>query len=229
VELAGLARGGRVVEIGPGTGKATVPLARRGLEVVAVELGEGLAAVARRNLSDFPNVEIVNEPFETWQPRGGPFDAVVAFTAFHWVDADVRYAKPARLLRPGGALAFLVTKAVLPEDGDSFWVEVQEDYDAVVPSDENRPPPRPDEVEDDSAEVERSGLFGPVSVRRYLWELEYTADEYVAVLQTYSGHRSIPEPERGELHERIRRRIESRPGGRIRYTYLGLLHVAPRL
>jgi hypothetical protein len=196
---------------------------------VAVELGEGLAAIARRNLADFPNVAVVNEPFETWQPRGAPFDAVFAFTAFHWVDADVRYAKPAQLLRRRGALAFLVTRPVLPDDGDSFWVEVQEDYDTVVPSDDNRPPPRPDEVEDDSAEIEASGLFGPVAVRRYVWELEYTADKYVAVLQTYSGHRSIPEPQRAELHERIRRRIESRPRGRIRYTYLGLLHVAPRL
>ncbi|MBA3794479.1 MAG: methyltransferase domain-containing protein, partial [Rubrobacter sp.] len=39
---------GRILEIGCGTGQATVPLARRGYEILCVELGENLAAVARR-------------------------------------------------------------------------------------------------------------------------------------------------------------------------------------
>ncbi|HET8788172.1 MAG TPA: rRNA adenine N-6-methyltransferase family protein, partial [Actinomycetes bacterium] len=41
-ELAGVGPGARVLEIGPGTGQATVPLAERGCRVVAVELGAGL-------------------------------------------------------------------------------------------------------------------------------------------------------------------------------------------
>jgi protein-L-isoaspartate O-methyltransferase len=43
IQLAGLRAGDRVVEIGCGTGQATVPLAERGLAVTAVELGAGLA------------------------------------------------------------------------------------------------------------------------------------------------------------------------------------------
>jgi len=39
IDLAGLDAGGRVIEIGCGTGQATVPLAERGLAVTAVELG----------------------------------------------------------------------------------------------------------------------------------------------------------------------------------------------
>jgi protein-L-isoaspartate O-methyltransferase len=46
-ELAGVGPGRRVLEIGPGTGQATVPLAERGCRIVAVELGAGLAAVAQ--------------------------------------------------------------------------------------------------------------------------------------------------------------------------------------
>src|SRR3712207_9472293 len=54
--LAGIGPGCRVLEIGCGTGQATVPLAERGCEVVAVELGPQMAAVARRNLARFPAV-----------------------------------------------------------------------------------------------------------------------------------------------------------------------------
>jgi protein-L-isoaspartate O-methyltransferase len=44
-ERAGIGPGCRVLEIGPGTGQATLPLAERGCQVVAVELGAELAAV----------------------------------------------------------------------------------------------------------------------------------------------------------------------------------------
>ena len=51
VELTGAPPGGRILEIGPGTGKATVALAGRGYALLGVELGPQLAEVARRNLA----------------------------------------------------------------------------------------------------------------------------------------------------------------------------------
>jgi len=224
-ELAGLRAGDRILELGPGTGKATLALAERGFRVVGLELGEGLAAVARRKLGAFPDVEIVTVPFERWE-TDERFDAIAAFTAFHWIDPDVRYAKSAELLREGGMLAIVDTTHVLPEGGDPFWVEVQTDYDAVVPSPDNRPPPRPEEARVLAEEITASGLFGDVEVRRYLWDAPYTADEYIAVLDTYSGHRSMADDERNELYRRIRARI----GGRtVTKTYLFTMNVAARL
>ncbi len=223
--LAGLSAGDRILELGPGTGKATVQLAERGFRVMGVELGEGLATVARRKLAAFPEVEIVNVPFERWETDES-FDAVTAFTAFHWLDPEVRYEKSAEILRDGGALAVVDTKHVLREGGDPFWVEVQDDYDAVAPSPENRPPPPPDEVPDLTEEVAASGHFRNVAVRRYLWDAPYGADEYIAVLDTYSGHRSMVDDERTELYRRIRERIGERT---VTKTYLFTMNVAARL
>jgi SAM-dependent methyltransferase len=208
------------VEIGPGTGQATLPLAERGFEIVGVELGERLTAFAREKLSAFNRVEIVNAPFETWEPDG-QFDAVVAFTAFHWIDPEARYEGSARLLRPGGALAIVKTKHVA--GSDPFWAEVRADYEAVVPSEENKPPPLPEEVEDLAAEIATSRRFGPAVIRRYLWDVQYDADSYINVLETYSGHRSIPEDRRKDLYERIRRRIGD---SEVSKTMLAILHVA---
>jgi SAM-dependent methyltransferase len=228
VAYARLKEGSRVLEIGCGTGQATLPLAERGLEVVCVELGAGLAAFARRKLAGFPRVEVVQAVFEDWEAEEASFDAVVAFTAFHWLDPEVKYSKPARLLRPGGALAVAETDHVQVEGGDPFWPEVQADYDAVVPSDENRPPPRPEEVDELRAEIEETGLFGDVEVRRYLADVTYTAEEYIGVLGTYSPNLAMEPATRERLFDRIRRRVEARPGGRVRKTYLFTLNLARR-
>lgn len=69
--LAGLDGSARVLEIGPGTGKATRGLLRRGWSVVAVEPGAQLAAVARRVLAGH-DLRVDVSPFETWHDTGYP-------------------------------------------------------------------------------------------------------------------------------------------------------------
>jgi SAM-dependent methyltransferase len=224
--IAGLREGSRLLEIGCGTGQATLPLAGRGYSVVCVELGAGLAAVAQRKLAPFPAVEVVTANFESWEPERAGFDAVVSFTALHWIDPELRYAKPARLLRAGGHVAVGGTLHVRRPDGDSFWVEVQEDYDAVMPGDDNGAPPPPDAIESLREEIEAGGCFEYVAWRTYLWDQPYTAEEYIALLNTYSGHRALDDKRRDELYRRIRARIEARPGGRVTKTYLTMLNVA---
>lgn len=238
VVLADLPVGARIVEIGCGTGQATVPLAQRGYAITCVELGEQLAAVARRNVAGFPSVDVINTNFETWQAERSEFDAVVAFSAFHWIAPGLRYRKSAGLLREGGKLAIVSVAHVLPGDGDPFFVDVQEDYEAVVPDDPNTRagaggPPQPDAVADRSdeilgGEIETSGRFCNVTSRRYLRDLVYTADEYIAVLNTYSGHRALDDDTRERLLTRIHRRIEGRPERKVRKTYLAMLYVAER-
>jgi SAM-dependent methyltransferase len=212
-ELASLEPGSRVLEIGPGTGKATAELVRRGYAVTGIELSANLAGIARRNV---PEAEIVVADFEHWEPREAGFDAIVAFAAFHWIAPELRYTKPARLLRPGGVLAVIHGPHVLPEDGDPFFLEVQEDYDAVVPHPDNGPPKAPEAIDSRWAdEFRASGEFDLVEERRHLHPLTYTADEFVAVLGTYSENVALPAEQREELFRRIHARIEARPRGRV--------------
>lgn len=202
-----------------------------GYEIVGIELGEGLAAGAREKLADFPNAKIINADFETWEPTDERFDAIVAFTAFHWLDPEIRYRKSAALLKPGGTLAVIATQHVVPEGGDRFWRDVQQDYEAVVPDEESTKagaPGPPEAVEDLSQEIAASGLFRNVATRRYLWDVTYTADEYIAVLDTYSGHRGLEPNKRKQLYERIHKRIVARPKGSVTKTYLATLNVARR-
>src|SRR5437870_5484537 len=105
VVLSGIPPGGRILEIGCGTGQATLPFARRGYRILAVELGANLAAVARAKLAAYPAVQVHIGTFEEWPVEERAFDLAIAATAFHWIDPAVRCRKTAAALRPGGALA----------------------------------------------------------------------------------------------------------------------------
>jgi SAM-dependent methyltransferase len=226
--LAGMGPGCRVLEIGCGTGQATVPLAERGCRIVAVELGASLAAVARRNLRPFPEAEVVLAAFEDWPLPPEPFDAVVSATAFHWLDPRVRVAKAADALRPGGALATIATYHVAGGTM-AFFEAVQTCYEQWDPT--TQPGlrlPRAADIPEESAELAASGRFGPATFRRYEWEQPYSAADYLALLLTYSGHRALAPATRRNLLACIADLIDSRHAGRITKRYLTELRVAHR-
>lgn len=91
-----------------------------------------LAAVARRNLARFPEVEVVAAAFEDWPLPAEPFDLVLAATAFHWIDPAVRVVKAAAALRPGGALSTVTTHHVAGGD-ESFFAAAQACYERWDP------------------------------------------------------------------------------------------------
>jgi SAM-dependent methyltransferase len=223
-ELAGLGPRSRIVEVGCGTGKATLPLAGRGMRITCVELGASLAAVAQRRLALFPAVEVVVADFETWTPPRTDYDALVSFTAYHWIERELRYPKAAEVLRDGGAMAIAMVHHVLPPDADPFFLEAQADYEAVGRGGE--PPGPPETVEAFGGEMAASGLFRVVAERRYLWDVEYTADEYVDVITTYSENIAMDTRSRESLVELLRARIGDRS---IRKTYLATLDVGERV
>ena len=216
VALGELEPDDRLLEIGCATGKATRPLLERGFSVVCVELGAQLAERARRNLTGLP-VEIRVAPFEQWEDEAGAFDLVYAATAWHWLDPAIRYLKAHRLLRAGGHLAFWSALHAFPPGFDPFFTEIQEAYDGIGKHRQGEwPPPRPEDIPDDAAEIEASGLFEDVRVRRYGWERLYTADEYIALLSTFSDHIALESKMREQLFREIRRRIVERPDRRNR-------------
>src|SRR5690348_9503758 len=229
VRLARLRSGDRVLEVGCATGKATIPLARRGFRITCVELGADLAAEARRNLAGFPRVNISDGAFETWEPPQAGFALVFAATAWHWIDPAVRYRRAWELLYEGGHLAFWSATHAFPVGGDRFFRDLQETYDEIG---EGLPPgaqfPAAAELPDEQAEIEATGLFTDTQIGRFGWEIEYTADEYIRLLDTFSGHLAMAQWQRDRLYGEIRRRLAERPGGRLSRGWGAVLHVARR-
>jgi SAM-dependent methyltransferase len=222
--------GDRLLEVGCGTGKATIPFAERGLAITCLEPGPSLAATARHNLAPFPLVQVVGQAFEDWQPVGQErFDLVFSATAWHWIDPAVGYELAWRWLRPGGYLAVWATEHVFPADGDPFFRELQEVYDEIG---EGMPAGTwyfaPGEQPDHRAAIEGSGLFTVTSIRHFDWEISYTAEAYIALLDTFSSHIDMAGWQRDRLYGEIRRRLAARPDGKLRRHWGVALQIAAR-
>lgn len=231
VSISGIPSGGRILEVGCGTGQATLPFARRGYEVLCVELGKKLSAVARRNLSEYPRVEVLTGNFEETPLPEEAFDLLASATAFHWLDPAVAYPKAARSLNPGGAIALFWNEHVHTDADPGFFAATQDIYAREAPEiwDENYDgPPSPEDLPDRTDEIEGSRLFGPVVRRSYRWDRAYDAAGYLQVLNTYSGHISLRDETRTRLYDGISRLIAEEHGGRIVKGYQTSLYVARR-
>ena len=231
VALASLQPAADLLEIGCGTGRTTLPLARRGFRITCVELGENLAALARRNFAPFPDVRIVVSPFETWDPAGERFDLVYAASSWHWLDPNVRYLNAAAILKPSGSLAIISGGHAFPKDADRFFFEIQDVYRelGMEPKGEQWPPPLPEDVPDMREEIEATGLFADFQSRRHVWEKLYTAEDYIALLNTFSGHIALAPDKREYLYRNVRERINARAGSHIRRHWLAILNAARKL
>lgn len=222
--LTGLGPGSTVIEIGPGTGQATRDLVRTGATVTAVELGPALAGRLAANL---PQVHVVRAAFEDWAPPA-PVALVAGFTAWHWVDRTVRAERAHAALRVGGHLATVTTEHVRGGTID-FFVRAQESYLRWDPAtDPDEPFLAADEVPPAVDEIDTSPLFEPVTRLRYRQDISYTADSYLDVLRTYSGHRALPAAAREGLLGELRRSIDHDHAGMITKSYLHELRIARR-
>lgn len=218
-------RGADVLELGCGTGQASLPLAQRGCRLTCVEMGANLARITAQKLSAFPSATVINTRFEDYNP-GRVFDMVFSKDAWHWFDPQLKYAKAASLLRPGGVLALSMSAHAFPSDYDRYFEEIQESYKAIGEARIKFPPPPPEAMPDLRGEIEASGFFKDVRIMRNLWTREFTAGEYIDLMNTASDHRLMEPAKRERLFADMRRLIDARPFGRIRRHNLTILYAA---
>lgn len=240
-EITGLGEGSRVLEVGCGTGQATRSLAALGCRVTAVEPGEDLAALARRNLADFGNVEIETARFEDWDDGGRRFDVLVAASSWHWVDLAIGWPKARDVLNPGGWMA-LLGNAVARRPGEpEAYAETADLHERFTPGNPDwGHPPLENEVRATS-EGWTSGaagppvpiadpgrLFGPATVRCYPHVKWFDGEGFADHLRTLSVYRKLSADVREPLLDAIAERIRTRLDDRIPRRYLSVLRTGQR-
>jgi SAM-dependent methyltransferase len=220
IALSQLHSRSRVLEIGCGTGQISVPLAKAGVNLVALELGPHLAALATQNLRLVPNALVEVGSFETWPVPSQKFDAVVSASAFHWLDPDVRFAKSAEALRVGGFLTILHVHHV--RGGTLAFFEDTQPYYLKwgLSSNPSFQPPKPDEVPIMYLELDQLAEFCVVERRRFEIPRSLSTDAYVGWLKTDSLVNSLDDASRLGFLKDIKDLIESKYNGEVVRNYV---------
>jgi SAM-dependent methyltransferase len=228
MELSQATAGDRALDVGAGTGKATLPLALRGLSVTAIEPDPAMAAVARLRCRGH-DVTVVEAEFEAWRPTA-PSRVVVAAQAWHWLRPDVAPRLVAEALEPRGWVALIWNRP--GEWNDDLRRELDDIYARIATSIRGRSAviagSHSGAERQAAADLEASGRFGAVHHERLAWSRRYDRATYTALLTTHSDHRLLPAETLAALTQEVGAAID-RAGGAFDHPYVTHLVAAPVL
>jgi SAM-dependent methyltransferase len=228
-DRCGLAPGSKVLEMGPGTGKATRRLLDLGAgPLVAIEPDPALADYLRTAFGD--RVEVRVTTLEDAELEPGEYDLAAAASAFHWVEEDAGLEKLRGTVRPRGWVALWWTSFGDELRPDPFSRALDPLFEDIPhgpsgPS-EGRPPFARD-AEHRLAALAKAGFDEPahLDVR---WSREWDTSGIRGLYSTFSPL-SVLEPERrNEFLDSVARVAEVEFGGRVERPLVTSLYTARR-
>jgi SAM-dependent methyltransferase len=190
-----------VVDLGAGTGKVARAVAARGWHVTAVDLGGRLLEVLGRHAgAEGLDISLVQASAEQTGLPAARFDAALAGEAYHWFDAPAALLEMARIVRPGGGIAFFwnVGEESTPLIESERALVAEYGIDA---SDVRKAGPRP-ETRD---AILAAGAFGEPEFVQMRHTVVMTGAEYVGLARTKSHLRTAPQ----DLQDRFVRAFEA--------------------
>jgi SAM-dependent methyltransferase len=186
--------GERALDVGAGTGIASVQLMDAGARILAVEPDARMAQLAAAK-----GVDVEQATFEEWQPAGRTFDLVVFAQSFHWVRPRPAVEKVASLLTPGGRLALLWNRITPISPTNAELNEIYRDYLGTVA--------RPSVDAEERITTILADCGFTVEERHVAEERRYTAEDWLNQVFTYSNHLTLQPVPRSELRARLQQRI----------------------
>ncbi len=212
-----------VLEIGSGTGQASQLFIERGFGVTGLDIGSDLIEFAKAKFQNNSRVKFEVTSFEDFTSDQQPFDLIFSATAFHWVDPVIRFKKAAELLCANGTLALFwnIDRRIK----SPLRVAIDNVYERVLPSEPNDSGRQSDFETATEAmidEMKKCGLFSNVQIKKQPWQVEFSKEKYLRLLNTFSYHRSLSGDLRTKLLNGIDEAIEGF-GGTITINYENVL------
>lgn len=224
VERANLTSSSRVLEIGAGSGKATVRFLDYGFEILCVEPGKDLAEKGMTNTHGH-NVQFAVSLFEECSLPAASFDAVFSAQAFHWVKKPDGYALCAHCLKLNGYFMPFWNIEIVGNsaiDRDVFDIISRYNaYTSVMKKDAYT-----ERVKRISTEIESSGFFSKPDVVQFEWEQHFTAEQYFGYFMTGNLFIKNTNEQKQACYQELME-LENKYSG-IRRTFVSELYIAQK-
>lgn len=196
----------KVLEVGIGTGQATLPILETGCNLTAIELGDQLAEFSRNKFKNYEKFNVKNLAFQNFECPFNSFDLIYSASAFHWIPEDIGYTKVFDLLKSGGVFARFANHPYKDKKRKNIPIAFEKIYAKYMPGssvgDEYG-----EEKARNRANIANKYGFTDISYKLYHRTRTFTADEYASLLGTYSDHIAIEEKTRMKFFDEIREAI----------------------
>ncbi|MEY8353509.1 class I SAM-dependent methyltransferase [Lachnospiraceae bacterium 54-53] len=202
IEYSNLNNTKNVLEIGIGTGQATLPILKTGCNVTAIEIGEKLAEYSKQKFIAYNNFNVVNTDFESFNTDSSTYDLIYSATAFHWIPQEVSYPKVYQLLNSGGVLALFWNHPFVAREDDPLHVSIQKIYAKYRPSLQKPIEHNKEKCLEIINTIKQHG-FVDVNLKLYYQTRMFDAKSYISLLNTYSDHRAMQEEEKALFENEI--------------------------
>ena len=216
----------RVVEVGIGGGQATEPVLQTGCHLTAVELGAHFCAICENKFQDYPNFSVITGKFEDILFDAGAYDLIYSASAFHWVPEEIGYPKVYAMLKSGGAFARFANHPFCDKGRPALTEEIEALYGEYYYKFYQSKQQTPKEYGSDEARSRAmiAEKYGFTDIRYALFHRtrDLTAQEYVALLGTYSDHITIEDAIRTKFFDEIEGAINRHGGVIILYDTIDL-------
>jgi len=224
--------GKKAIEIGAGTGKVTAPFLDAGYVVTAVEMGQNMSDFLIEKYKGYKNFNVITSTFEDVKLENETYDLIYAASAFHWVESEIGCPKAYRLLKAGGTIA-LFRNSKFANKNEKLYEDIQEFYKEYYHK-PYKPPEKKGDLWSPREILRGYGFenltdygFTDISTTLYEADISRTADEYIALMDTMSDHRSLPDNDRESLYAGIKNAINNH-GGEITNTHVFQLYMGKK-
>jgi ubiquinone/menaquinone biosynthesis C-methylase UbiE len=212
-DYSNIAEKSKALEIGIGTGQATLPCLEANLEVTAIELGEDLAAFSKDKYKAYPSFKVVNFDFMDYECADSSYDLIYSATAFHWLPEKEGYEKVFRMLKSGGTFARFRNHPYRDKGNEQLNKDIEKLYEEYMPRTRQKMP-KEFNIDDANKLSDISKNYGFISQDCKLYNRIRTLNsvEYSNLLKTYSDHIALGEAKLNEFTTRIKDTIDINGG-----------------
>ena len=202
IQLTKIKHNSDILEIGSGTGIATIPFIVKGFNIQCIEIGENLVNIFKKKISNNPGIKVDVISFEDWIPDK-KYDLIFSAQAFHWIDINIKYEKTFSILKENGHLALFWYIPIIKENiGIRELNEFLKENKLPITyySDDNYK----DFINEMNIEIKNADIFTKIIEKEYQDDYSIIKnDEYISHINTTSAFGNLNDDVKNNLNKKI--------------------------
>ncbi|HLD97859.1 MAG TPA: class I SAM-dependent methyltransferase [Candidatus Nanoarchaeia archaeon] len=209
-----LGKGDKILDVGCGNGRSTLPFAKKGYNILGIDPGKDLISLARKKSKGFDNVKYQVSSFENFKSKPRIFNVILFGTSFHWVKEKGIYKKINLLLKDNGYL--VIFYGFSNSDKSKLFSEIVKICKKHCPNHPNlKSSTRTKKI---LTNISKSHLFFKPKKLSFVKYNYFSKKEYINLLNSYSFVSSLDNNSKKALFDDLEK-VFNKHRGRIKIPF----------